>query len=94
MFFNAVGGKSQQQQQPSCSTTMVIHGFLYAQVFYGVTSRCFNIYGMRKKSQVPKVYREFLKDGDISSRLHCNCYDLLFSMSLIFWKAVKLIFFP
>ena len=47
------------------------HGGLeYAAVFYGNTSKMINVYGMKKKSDVPKAYLDFLREEGIPGRLH------------------------
>jgi hypothetical protein len=43
-----------------------------AQVFYGITSHMMNVYGMRSKVEVPKVYKDFIREEGIPSILHCD----------------------
>ena len=47
-------------------------GEWYAQVFYGTVSRMINVYGMKRKGEFPKVYRDFICDEGIPSVLHCD----------------------
>jgi hypothetical protein len=46
-----------------------IGGYDCAQVFYGMTSRCINVYGMKSKSEFPKVYQDFLRNEGIPTVL-------------------------
>ena len=41
----------------------------YAQVFYGTVSRMINVYGMKRKGDFPKVYRDFIREEGIPSVL-------------------------
>ena len=44
-------------------------GYNCAQVFYGMTSRCINVYGMKSKSEFPKAYQDFLRNKGIPTVL-------------------------
>ena len=46
-----------------------IGGYTCAQVFYGVTSKVINVYGMRSKSDFPQVYADFLRNEGIPTVL-------------------------
>ena len=45
--------------------TNAIGGYSCAQVFYGMTSKAINVYGMKSKSDFPKVYADFLRNEGI-----------------------------
>ena len=49
---------------------MALFGFTCVQVFYGLTSHCIDVYGMKSKSEVPKVYRDFIREKGVPSGLH------------------------
>ena len=37
-------------------------GSEYAAIFYGYTSKMINVFGMKKKSDVPKAYLDFIRE--------------------------------
>ena len=45
------------------------HGFLGAQVFYGLTSHCINVYGFHSKGEFPRIYRDFIHENGAPSTL-------------------------
>ena len=47
-----------------------IGGWWFAAIFYGVTSQMINVYGMKTKAQVPKAYKDFIREEGIPGRLH------------------------
>ena len=51
------------------NTKSVSHGFSCAQVFYGLTSHCIDIYGMKRKGEFPTVYRDFIREHGCPSIL-------------------------
>jgi hypothetical protein len=45
------------------------HGFIGAQVFFGLKSHNINIYGIKSKSEFPKVYKDFIRENGAPSTL-------------------------
>ena len=39
-----------------------LEGYTCAQAFYGCTSRTIHVYGMRTESEVPEIYRDFIRE--------------------------------
>ena len=44
-------------------------GYLGAQVFYGLTSHCINVYGFKSKGEFPIIYRDFIHKNGAPSTL-------------------------
>ena len=44
-------------------------GYTCAQVFFGMTSKVINVYGMKSKSEFPQVYTDFLRTEGIPTVL-------------------------
>ena len=47
----------------------IYHGYVGAQVFYGTKSHTIFIYGLRKKGEFPKLYRDFIREHGAPSTL-------------------------
>ena len=45
------------------------HGHTGMQVFFGLKSRCINVYGGKSKSEFPDLYRDFIRDHGAPSSL-------------------------
>jgi len=45
------------------------HGYLGAQVFYGLDSHCIDVYGFRSKGEFPRVYKDFIREQGAPSVL-------------------------
>ena len=45
------------------------HGYLGAQVFYGLTSHCIDVYGFKSKGEFPTLYRDFIRENGAPSTL-------------------------
>ena len=45
------------------------HGFIGAQVFFGLKSHNINLYGIKSKGEFPKVYKDFIRENGAPSTL-------------------------
>src|SRR5688500_15298289 len=45
------------------------HGYLAAQVFFGLKSHTIFVYGIKSKGEFPKIYRDFIRDQGAPSAL-------------------------
>jgi hypothetical protein len=44
-------------------------GYSVLQVFYGLSSHCIDVYGMKSKAEFPQIYKDFLKDVGVPDGL-------------------------
>lgn len=40
-------------------------GYRMGQVFYGTSSKCIDVYGMKKEKEIPKVYMDFMREHGV-----------------------------
>ena len=47
----------------------MFHGYKGAQIWYGTKSHCINVYGFKRTSEFPDIYREFIRENGAPSLL-------------------------
>ena len=47
----------------------IYHGYMAAQVFFGIKSHAIFVYGIKSKGEYPRVYRDFIRDQGAPSAL-------------------------
>ena len=54
------------------ASVKALNGYNCAQVFFGLTSKCIDVYPMKSKLQFPEVLSDFLRNVSIPNVLRCD----------------------